>query len=254
MNAFYNTGQTKEVNTTSILFYVIIIVFIGLISLIIIHYTYKPIFGKTSILSGGNGVVYWEEEIQTKHATIKTEKTAIGSRYCDYSLSFDMIIDDALAGTGSDMYRPLLYRGTTGTGYTVENNNFSVVLDKDINDLIIMVKCKEDTGNESTVVVVVDNLPTQREFTIGFVLSESFMEVYLNGRLYRTKSFGRSKLMSIAGDFKNGITADMTYARIKRLRLWEDIVDADTMYAFTSKVVPSFSAKLGGGGQGTCGA
>ena len=253
MDAFYNTGaNTSGKNTTSMLFYAVIIIFIGLIALVIIHYTYKPVFGKSSILSGGKGELYWEEELQSKHATIKTEKTAIGNRYCNYSLCFDMIIDDPISGTGTGKHRPLFYRGN-GNDASNDNNNFVIVLDKDVNDLHVMVKCSED-DKQSTSVIVVENLPTQREFTIGFVLSESFMEVYLNGRLYKTASFGSAKLMSIGGDFKPSITADITYARIKRLRLWEDIVDTETMYAYSSKVSPSFTSKGMTIFQGTCGA
>ena len=257
MQSLYNSGTSAAASTsiTSTLFYVVVVVFIGLIALIIVHYTYKPIFGKTSILSGGSGTVYWEDQVQSKHEKLLQDKTPIGSRYCDYSLCFDMIIDDAMAGTGTTKDRPIMYRGTdAGNGYTVDNNNFIMALDKDMNDLKVMVKCKEATGQESTVVAVVDNLPTQREFTIGFILSESFMEIYLNGKLYRTRSFGNAKLLSTAGDFKNGIGADGTYARIKRLRLWEDVVTADTMRSFASTVSPSFSSKLTAGGQGTCAA
>lgn len=257
MESLYNSGAAASApsSITSMVFYVVIVVFIGLIGLIIIHYTYKPIFGKTSILSGGSGTVYWESEIQTKHEKLLQDKTPIGSRYCDYSLCFDMIIDDVLAGTGTTNDRPIMYRGKeAGNAYSADNNNFIMVLDKEMNDLIVKVKCKEANGNESTVVAVVDNLPTQREFTIGFVLSESFMEVYLNGHLYRTRSFGNAKLMSTAGDFKNGIGADGTYARIKRLRLWEDVVTADSMRSFAATVSPSFSSKLTAGGQGTCSA
>jgi hypothetical protein len=258
MESLYNSGASAAAapsSITSMVFYVVIVVFIGLIGLIIIHYTYKPIFGKTSILSGGSGTVYWDSEIQTKHEKLIAEKTPIGDRYCDYSFCFDMIIDDALAGTGTTNDRPIMYRGTdAGNAYTAENNNFTIVLDKEMNDLIVKVKCREATGNESTIVAVVDNLPTQREFTIGVVLSETFMEIYLNGRLYRTRSFGSAKLLSTAGDFKNGIGADGTYARIKRLRLWEDVVTADTMRSFAATVSPSFSSKLTAGGQGTCSA
>lgn len=235
-------------NITSILFYAVIVVFIGLVILVIIHYTYKPIFGKKSILSGDAGTVYWETEQQSQHDDIQTATTPLGNRYCDYSFVFDMIIDDPLAGTGSGAARSVMKREATGAV-----SNIDIALDKDVNDLHIRLTCKED---ENTVypVVVVENLPTRKGFTIGIILTETFMEVYLNGRLYKTKTFGAAKLMDVAGNFKSGLRSD-AYGRMKRFRLWPSVVDTESMRTYGGRVEPAFKVipMMSTGGE-TCAA
>lgn len=244
----YNTrAASSGMNITSLLFYAVIVVFIGLVVLVIIHYTYKPIFGKKSILSGDAGVVYWESEVDQNQADIETVKTALGNRYCDYSFVFDMIIDDPLAGTGSGSARPVLRREAAG-GLT----NIVIELDKDVNDLHIKVSCKEGE-NEVVPVVVVENLPTRKGFTIGVILTELFMEVYLNGRLYSTKTFGSAKLLDVGGNFKSGARGS-AYGRLKRFRLWPSVADAEAMRTYGGRVEPAFKVAdmVGSGEGGTC--
>lgn len=254
-NSFsYNTGYGGSANITTILFYVFVVILISLVTLVIIHYTYKPIFGKkSSLLSGNSGTVYWEKEDSVTHTPIPESSTSLGSRYCNYSICFDMIVDDALSGTGSTSDRAVLRRGKAGSiDCDTTDNNFIIVLDKSVNDLYVKIKCEEPDGNKPIVALTVDNLPTQRDFTLGLVLSESFMEVYLNGALYQTKSFGTAKLIATAGDFKTGLGPDTTYSRIKRLRIWDDIIDADTMRAYAGSVEPRFTQYNGARMSGTC--
>lgn len=241
--------QASGMNITSLLFYAVVIVFIGLVVLVIIHYTYRPIFGKKSMLSGDAGTVYWETDQQSQHEDIATAKTALGDRYCDYSFVFDMIIDDPLAGTGSGAARPVMKR-EAAAGAT----NVVIELDKDVNDLHIKVSCKEGE-NEVFPVVVVENLPTRKGFTIGVILSEMFMEVYLNGRLYKTKTFGSAKLLDVGGNFKSGVRSS-AYGRLKRFRLWPSVADAETMRTYGGRVEPAFKVidMIGSGEVGSCSA
>lgn len=242
----YNTrAASSGMNITSILFYAVIVVFIGLVVLVIIHYTYKPIFGKKSVLSGDAGVVYWENE--QDQADIETAKTALGNRYCDYSFVFDMIIDDALGGTGSGEARPVLRREAVGG-----SSNIVIELDKDVNDLHIKVSCKEGE-NDVFPVVVVENLPTRKGFNIGVILTEMFMEVYLNGRLYSTKTFGNAKLLDAGGNFKSGARGS-AYGRLKRFRLWPSVADAEAMRTYGGRVEPAFKVvdMIASGEVGTC--
>ena len=248
MDAYGSAVASSGTSITGILFYAVIVVFIGLVVLVIIHYTYKPIFGKKSILSGDAGTVYWETEQQSLHDDIDTAKTALGDRYCDYSFVFDMIIDDPLAGTGSGAARPVMKREATGS-----ISNIEIELDKDVNDLHIKLTCKEDE-NIVYPVVVVENLPTRKGFTIGVILSETFMEVYLNGRLYKTKTFGAAKLMDVAGNFKSGIRTG-SYGRMKRWRLWPSVVESETLRTYGGRVEPAFAVipMMSTGGE-TCAA
>ena len=250
MDAYGSAVASSGTSITGILFYAVIVVFIGLVVLVIIHYTYKPIFGKKSILSGDAGTVYWETEQQSLHDDIATATTALGDRYCDYSFVFDMIIDDPLSGTGTGAARPVMERIVGGSDIY---KNITIELDKDVNDLNIRVACKEDE-NKVDVVVVVENLPTRRGITIGVILSETFMEVYLNGRLYKTKTFGSAKLLDVGGNFKTGMRTG-AYGRMKRFRLWPSVVDAETLRTYGGHVEPAFKVipMMSTGGE-TCAA
>ncbi len=199
------------------------------------------------VLSGDSGRIYWESEKRQPGAKVSSQEIGLDNRYCEYSLCFDMIIDDALARTGADP-RPILRRGAAD-GST---NNFAISLDKQLNDLHIEVSTMQG-ATDTTELFVLDNLPTDKGFTIGFVLSESFMEVYLNGQLYSTKTFkGGSKLKSNAGDFYDMMTQDSSFGRTKRLRLWNSVVDAPSMRTYAGTVSPPFTPKtsyVSGGGS-----
>ena len=79
------------------------------------------------------------------------------------------------------------------------------------------------------------------------------MEVYLNGRLYSTQTFvGGAKLKDNVGNFTDLIGGlGGTYCRIKRLRIWDSVVDAATMRTYAEAVSPPFTPKssyISGGG------
>jgi hypothetical protein len=244
MYSEYNSTTTNSSPVMSALFYILIVIFIILFVLIIIHFTYKPIFSGR-LLSGDSGKIFWENEKRSSGSIVSSNEAAIGNRYCEYSLCFDMIIDDPLNGTGS-ADRLLLRRGAG------DKNNFTMALDKELNDLIIKISTVENT-RDTVETFVIENLPTDKGFTIGFVLSETFAEIYLNGRLYSTRTFSRGvKLKDNLGNFIDSLSGQ--HSRTKRLRIWNSVVTASTMRTYADTVSPPFTPKSSYVAGGSCSA
>jgi hypothetical protein len=224
----FNTSAPKGSTVTNILFYTLVIVFIAIVVLVIMHFTYKPIFGAGSVLSGDAGTVYWEDEAAA-HPDVSSN---CPFKYHNFSICFDIIVDNTFnSAPGGDI---LLH--TDGT-----NNNVRFFLDASKNDLTFEVSTKEG-ATEGTSPIVFTNVPVRKEFTIGFVLVDKFMEAYINGSLYKTQTFAPAVLKpndSTSLVFKD-VIADGTGVRIKRLRFWNKVVGPDVMRAYGSTVSPSF--------------
>jgi hypothetical protein len=232
-----NTSAPKGSTVTNILFYTLIIGFIAIIVLVIMHFTYKPIFGAGSVLSGDAGTVYWEDEA-TAHPDVSSN---CPFKYHNFSICFDIIVDNTFTSTpGGNI---LLHTDST-------NNNARFFLDASKNDLTFEVKTSEQTTNgikEGKSSIVFTNVPVRKEFTIGYVLTDKFMEAYINGSLYKTQTFAPAVLKpndSASLVFKDVAKLnESTGVRIKRLRFWNKVVGPDVMRAYGASVSPSFSPK-----------
>jgi hypothetical protein len=245
---YSNIRQSSGNGLTNYLFYGLLIVFAAIIILVIIHFTYAPIFGGTgSVLSGDGGIVKWEDESSSTHEDVSSNMCA--TSYYNFSLCFDIILD------GTETYGSnqviLSQVSPLGTG-----PNFQFYLDASKNDLCFEVYTMEN-GKPGTAYINLINMPIRKEFTIGFILSDKFMETYVNGALYQTNVFpvpARLKESTQNLVFRDGLkTSSAAPARIKRLRLWGEIVGPDVMRAYASSVSPSFKLESEDIGEGVCG-
>ncbi len=252
MNSGYsNFTQTTPGNGTlmNLLFYGLLIAFAAVIILVIIHFTYKPIFGTAGgLLSGDAGTVKWEDELSSTHEDVSSN--ICDTVYYNYSLCFDMIIDTTFT---SSVNQTILQQVSASNSSSVPN--FQFYLDASKNDLIFQVP----TSDNNNSYIVLTNMPIRKEFTIGFILSDKFMEAYVNGALYKTQVFPAPIRL------KENLSKDLVYrdglkgsnappVRMKRLRLWGSIVAPDVMRAYASAVSPSFKLESENVAEGTCGA
>jgi hypothetical protein len=231
-----NTSAPKGSTVTNILFYTLIIVFIIIVVLVIMHFTYKPIFGAGSVLSGDAGTVYWEDEAAA-HPDVSSN---CPFKYHNFSICFDIIVDNTFNSTTTGDKNILLHTTTNDT------SNFVFYMDSAKNDLIFKVNTKQD-NTLGTSSIVFTNVPVRKEFTIGYVLTDKFMEAYINGSLYKTQTFAPAVLKpndSASLVFKDVAKLnESTGVRIKRLRFWNKVVGPDFMRAYGASVSPSFSPK-----------
>jgi hypothetical protein len=246
-----NTGSSPGSSSTimNILFYGLVITFVALIILVIIHFTYKPVFGTAGgVLSGDSGLVKWEDEKSSTHEDISSN--ICDTVYYNYSLCFDIILD--VNHTGNTNVNIITQKSPSGAG----EPNFTFYLEPNKNDLHFLVKTK-DGDNIGTKEIIISNVPIRKEFNVGFILSDKFMEAYVNGALYKTQVFpAPARLMESTTNlvFRDELkTNDSPPVRIKRLRLWGTIVSPDVMRAYGSTVSPSFNEKSDNLADGTCG-
>ncbi len=257
-----NSGGSSS-TLMNILFYGLIITFVALIILVIIHFTYKPVFGsvlsggdssffgralRTTLLGGGdNGHVKWEDEKSSTHEDVSANMC--DTVYYNFSLCFDMILD--VNHTGGTNVSILSQTSPNGAGEA----NFTFFLEPNKNDLHFIVKTK-DGDNIGTKEIIISNVPIRKEFNVGFILSDKFMEAYVNGALYKTQVFpAPARLLenSTTLVFRDELkTSSAQPVRIKRLRLWGSIVSPDVMRAYGSTVSPSFKLESDNVADGTC--
>ena len=236
----FNTSAPKGSTVTNILFYTLVIVFIAIVVLVIMHFTYKPIFGPGSVLSGTTGKVYWEDERSSTHEDVSSNLT---NKCHDFSICFDIIVDNTFRST-SESTNILLHTVRD----TPNNTNVRFFMDISKNDLTFEVGTRQrnagNTNEDGLSSIVFTNVPIRKEFTIGFVLTQKFMEAYINGSLYKTKTFAPAVLKP--NDSANLVFRDALKGtngggvRIKRLQLWKEIVGPDVMRAYGGSVSPSF--------------
>jgi hypothetical protein len=144
----------------------------------------------------------------------------------------------------------------------VPNFNFVIYQDKDLNDVYISVLTKttldykppepktynddeeqaqetnQETNQEQTEgfenmetltpeTISINNFPVQKGIRIAVVLTTRFMEVYLNGLLYKTKTF-TGPIVDTKGDIypmpSQLRNATMAFGRIKNLRVWNRVL------------------------------
>jgi hypothetical protein len=85
--------------------------------------------------------------------------------------------------------KPVFIDGSIGDIFTGSNKyNLAIGLLRDTNDLYISTNTT--TGTRTTEQgVLLPNVPTQTPFRIGVVIMDSAFEVYMNGKLFATKTF-----------------------------------------------------------------
>jgi hypothetical protein len=220
--------------------YVFSIALIILIILVIVHFTYKPIFklqpgapGIISVPGTDDGKLFWNK---TTVDTIKNTDLPIQSMSYGYSFILDILIQQPLLTR--NWPRIIFCRGTipiqakyefkSGFNATMHNMlqpyNIAVALLGNTNDLIISVLCSSTNNTETSENVLVSNIPIQEPFRLGVVLMQNALEVYINGRLTTTKTL-KSPPREIYGDITTSIGTDLDkLAKLRNLKIWPRIL------------------------------
>ena len=199
--------------------------FIIFLILVIVNYTVKPIFNFTPFSTNTvsyvtptilNETVYANRRCPNDTSIIFNTIRTIN--FSNFSLSFDCFIDGTYKST--DVPRVLFYFGTSpvnvrrnndlkeynGTNDNVPSvlditntdiltvfnlTNFIIYLDPIKNDLRIGIVTKDTTNKEYLELLqAIQNVPINQVFQITMVLSEIFLEVYMNKKLVKTHKIG----------------------------------------------------------------
>ena len=223
--------------------------------LVIIHWTYKPIFklqpgtpGLISLGDADDGVLFWNKTVP---GLIENDKLPIQSMSFGYSLILDIFIQNPLKF--SKHPRILFSRGDNPipdtsninlngtTIYSIlQRYNLAIALMPDTNDLIVSLL---NSSNQMENVVV-KNIKIQDTFRLGIIVMERALEVYLNGRLVSTRTF-RSQPMDVKGDITLAVGSMATVAVFRNLKIWSRMLSPSEIHDAT----PALSTKDEIGGQ-----
>ena len=191
--SFAATDSSTMVQTAfTYLFYLSITAFVIFLLLIIVHYTYTPIFsfsagdgGYIKLASGvADSQIAWEDE--PPGSTLITKFTNILP--CGFTVSVDVFIDKDLSL--SNMERMILYRGkrtvvpdkTKTLQANYPESNLLIYLQNDTNDLVVSAITSDATGTFVESAPTVLNVPIRQPFRVTAVYLPNLLEVYMNGR------------------------------------------------------------------------
>jgi hypothetical protein len=221
------TGAPPKMSIlVSVASYVFAIAIILGILLLFVHFTIRPIFQFTP---GGQGIipvpgfkdshVYWKKP---KEVAILKE-TAMGTAQLpvqNWSFTLDIFIKNPTTHHASNI--PVFMREELlATNSQSPKSNAHVYLVPGTNDLIVGVT---NTANNQEDVVL-SNVPVQTPFRVGVVIMDVAMEVYVNGRLMKTRTFDAPPGRFL-GQFvpPQGAFADLV--KVRNLQVWPRLASA----------------------------
>lgn len=173
---------------------------------------------------------YWEAE----GVQLASSQTILGeASTTNYSIILDIGINPMSPIEEKGLPIVFYYgHGTPKTGTTIAeklDSKYAVAIalqSTTVNDLIISVLNTDDKMEN----VILHNVPVGRGFRIGVVVSDYAMEVYLGGKLVKTRRFTAPPKAIVGGSF---YPSDPSIAQVRNLTL------------ATSAVAPSQMRKIG---------
>jgi hypothetical protein len=223
---------SQPTNLSSALFQFSVALFIIFAVLIVIHYAITPIFqfrpgdgGLIPLGANGGGQVQWTEAppISDLSANIIRQLPS------EFTIQQDICIQNPT--TLSNRKRIFSYRANTPIVVNPNqpenllvqypDSNLFMYLSPTTNDLIITAVTKKPNNDlvfESVPTML--NVPTNEVFRLTVVLLPQMMEVYLNGKLYGTRTF-RYTLLTTNTYFFPTPEAFRDSVRVMNFKYWD---------------------------------
>ncbi len=218
--------QTPVVTSWSNTFiYIGFILLAILVILILIHFLVTPIF-KTKMGSKGviplpttpEGELLWDENTPD---SLPTSGTSIESMFANYTISMDIYIEKPADIT--NLYRTVFTRQVASAKTTSVSNantiqeqigdyNLAVYMEKGTNDLYMSVM----TTNKAVKTIKLKNTPVREPFRLVAVLSDTYMDAYINGHLAGSVTFPEPPLTGANIIFGPSISS----IKVKRVKVF----------------------------------
>ena len=199
------------------IFYKVLIVLLILLTVLIsIHFTIKPIFRFASSpdapiplpfgFGGVKGELYWNIE-DPFTINESTDQRLMRPAAYNYTIVMDINVIDpnirvlAAGGDLSGNDRLIFCRTNTAQISRFDKSsttayNLAIYMESFTNDII--VSTTTSSGSSSYINnVVIPNVPYGKPFRLGVVLAEYYMEVYINNKLFKTKTLQGQPIGSI---------------------------------------------------------
>lgn len=245
--ALFNTNINTEGTNPYVKIVLYIVAFIAflVLALTIVHYTVYPIWRFSPTDKGVIGVpgfdstfIRWNKANQV--AVLSSQETPIGSGSVNWSGMLDVIIDAPTAvknwnDNGLPIERILFWRGQsintsasvtqTSTLLTlIPSYNICIYLDKLTNDMFVSVLCSRSATEKVMENVRIPNFPVRKSTRVGWMVSEKFFEVYVNGKLIKSQKLTNPPVTvdsatSESAKFRT-YPGGLFAARVQYLQLW----------------------------------
>ena len=204
--------------------YLVAILVIVLVILLFVHFTIRPIFqfvpggsGFIPIPGLSDGQVYWRDGKDV--APMDEDRMIAKYPTQNYSFTLDIFVRDPTTVLAQSYQTPqpntIFSRGTPATQGLAEENTVKVLLLPGTNDLQVIVRnaSHHDQG------ITLPNVPVQTPFRLGVVIMDMAFEVYVNGRLMKSRTLDAAPLTTVGritppqGTFANMV-------KVGNLHMW----------------------------------
>lgn len=190
--------------------YLGIVLFVAFLVLLVVHYTYTPIF---NLSPGDGGIIPLgigssdAQVIWTDGPAAATAKSKFNNLLpCGFTLQMDLFIDRNLELSNTE--RVVLYRAnkpvvpdSTGAKTIFQNypeSNLMVYLQKDTNDLVVSAITQSQTQIYVESAPTILNAPLKQPFRLTLVYLPNLLEVYMNGRFRGSRVLKNPPLNTIS--------------------------------------------------------
>jgi len=219
-------------------FYISFFIFILFLILVFIHFTVYPIF---SFSPNDNGFIPIPTASDRQIAFTKSPAAAdlsanfINVPVSSYTIGMDLYFTGVFEPSNTPLV--LLYRSndiqTPPTDSkslitTYSKTNLIVWLDSFKNDLKVS-GIQRDSNLQTSVI---ENVPIKKVFRVTFVFADTFLEVYINGKLESTQPFQNLKPVADTYRFYTGRTTSSV--QMSNLTFWPRILSAREVQAWGS--------------------
>ncbi len=235
------TAGAKGSTIGQILAYILAIGVVILVILLFINYFITPIF---RLQPGGPGIIpvpgfddgklFWKN---TSPGQIKNNDLPIVSQYYGYTVNLDVFVENPLqfATTPRIFFSRGAVRKEKPSGDTIlgalDNYNLVAALLNDTNDLIVSVLNKDNNMEN----IIVPNVPVQEPFRLTMVVMQQALEVYINGKLIKTRKF-LAEPKDTKGDIYPTSGIEINAIKVHNLKIWSRILTASEIRQATPKL------------------
>jgi hypothetical protein len=212
--------------------YILAIAIVLFVILIFVHFFITPVFITRPGSSGyiplpimDDGKIYWKND----STNIQDRTTPINNITQNFTVAADIFIENPLQI--SNNYRVLFFRGaainSSPTSKMLNNilpsYNFAFALAPDTNDLVVSVMNSSTGANSNMENILIPNIPVQQTFRVCLVLMDHAMEVYIDGKLVKTRAL-KNPPKNVTGTIWAPDSTISSIAKVRNLHIWNRIL------------------------------
>lgn len=240
-----------------ILSYFLAILVVVLVILLFVNYFITPIFrfqpggpGIIPVPGFDDGKLFWNK---TSPGMIKNKDLPISNQCFDYTVNLDVFIQNPLQFSTAP--RVFFSRGgevkQKPSGDTMlsvlENYNLAAALLPDTSDMIVSVL----NANNNMENVIISNIPVQEPFRLSMVVMQQGMEVYINGKLMKTRMFSATP-KSVLGDIYPSTGIEINVTKVRNLKIWKRLLSTTEIKQATPSLSNAKDFGAGAMSSGSC--